>query len=66
MPNPYAGGTERNKLFTYASSVKGNTDKASILFAEQMHGRGMFDVSGGTATPTLNLPKASAAVAAAR
>lgn len=65
MPNPYAGGSERNKLFAYANA-KGNSDKAATIFAEHMSGRGLFDVSGGTATPTLNLPRASAAVAAAR
>lgn len=59
MPNPYAGGSEKNKLFTHASSVKGNTDKAAIVFAETHAGRGIYDVSGGTATLNTNLPKSS-------
>lgn len=59
MPNPYAGGSERNKLFAYASA-KGNSDKSSTAFAESMAGRGHFDVSGGTAVPA-TLPKSSAA-----
>lgn len=60
MANPYAGGTERNKLFAYASA-KGNSDKAATQFTESSAGRGHFDTSGGTAVARTNLPTASAA-----
>lgn len=61
MANPFAGGTERNKLFAWSQTNKNLTDKAATIFAENMHGRGYFDVSGALAVPNLNLAKASAA-----
>jgi hypothetical protein len=65
MANPYSAGTEGFKLFAYAQS-KGNTDKAAQKFADNMIGRGLFDVSGGTAVPKTNLPKSSAAAHSSR
>ncbi len=64
MANPYPGGSERDKLFKHAQNVKGNTDKAAILFAETNVGKGLFDLSGGTAVPLATLPRAGASGAA--
>lgn len=65
MANPYTPGTEKYKLFAY-STAKGNPDKASEIFTHANVGRGLFDVSGGTAVPRTNLPVGSAAHSAAR
>jgi len=64
MANPYTPGTVRYKLFAYASVTKSNSDKASALFTETNFGKGLYDLSGGTAVPLTNLPKSGAAGAA--
>lgn len=64
MASPYTPGTEKDKLFKHAQNVKGNTDKAATLFAETNVGRGLFDLSGGTAVPLTNLPRAGSTGAA--
>lgn len=65
MANPFAGGTERNKLFAYALA-KGNSDKGALIFTEHMSGRGLYDVSGGTAIPKVGLATHSAAHSVSR
>lgn len=64
MASPFTGGSELDKLFKYAQNVKGNTDKASIIYAQAHVGKGTHDLSGGTAVPLTNLPKSSAAATA--
>lgn len=65
MANPYTPGTEAYKLFAYAQT-KGNSDKAALKFVENMQGRGLFDVSGGTAVPKTGLPISSAVAHSSR
>jgi hypothetical protein len=60
MASPYTGGSEPDKLYNYAVA-KGNGDKAARIFAEHARGRGLYDVSGGTAVPKAGLPAHSAA-----
>jgi hypothetical protein len=64
MASPYTGGSELDKLFRYAQITKGNSDKASIVYAQTHAGKGTHDLSGATAVPLTNLPRAGASGAA--
>lgn len=65
MANPHTPGTEKFKLYAY-SLAKGNGDKASALFTDTHFGKGIYDVSGGTAIPKVGLPFGSTAHSAVR
>jgi hypothetical protein len=66
VANPFTAGTERNKLFAFASA-KGTSDKGSVLFAETHVGKGVYDVTGGTAVlKTLSKSSAVAHSSASR